>query len=1041
MDKGSFLPSLAIRKPVTVIMMLTAILVVGFIAYHRISAELMPQGFSPPFMHVSVPYQNSNPREIEQYITRPVEEAIQTVRDIRDINSTSGSDNASIRVSFQQNADMDRSYNQVRDQIERIMPELPDDVERYYVRRFNMDAEAILSIGISFDKEYEDPYYLVDNFIKKPLERIDGIANVQISGLDQKMILIEMDQEKIKALRINIYPIIQQLRQDNFALSSGYLKEGRKKLYVRSLGKFANIDDINNIRIRGTDITLKDIASVRYDVPEITSFERIDRKPAVQISIQKESTANTILVTQAALSMIDNEIKNNPNLGGVNILVFFDQGANIINALNNLKEAALWGAFFALLILLYFLRRFRMTFLITLAIPLSLVVTVIVLYFGGWTLNLLTLMGMMISVGLVVDNSIVIVENIYRRRLLGDDEELAAVTGASEVSTAVIMATFTTIVVFLPLILMSGHTGMSFYLLRIGVPVITALLGSLIVALVFIPLIAKKLPIKGHITESRIISTGRSFYERTLRWALIHRFDMTIIGILLVASIYFPYTYMEKTDEAHGNFTDLRLIVDMPDNYSLEEADEVMLILEEFITENKERYNIKTIDTNVSRRNGRVNIYLNQLENNAWWYVFYRNVRKSIGYPVGNQLDNDEIVADIKNSVPKFPGVDIRTSWRRDDDDQAITVQVFGPDTDTLTPIAEEVERRMRLIPQLANVESDIERRGNNEIHIIVDRILARKYGVSPQQIANLVSYTIRGRNLPKYQSDEREIDILIQLEKSDRETLDNLKGMMVTTSTGAELPLATFVDFEVTKGYGSIRRTNGKTNLSVRGYTTQESAQNIYTSIDQLIADFQLPRGNSLDKGSRFSRWESQEASQKFALILVVSFVFLLMGVLFESFVLPLSIIVCIPFAFIGAYWTLFITKTPFDIMAGIGLIILIGIVVNNAIVLVDLVNRFRKEGMSRQDALIEAGKNRFRPILMTAFTTMFGLVPMALGNSSLIGTPYAPMGRIIMGGLMMSTFFTLIFVPLAYTYFDDLRTAVQLFSYRVIRQMQGNK
>lgn len=1039
MKKYSLLPSLAIRKPVTIIMMLTAVLVIGVIAYLRITVELFPPGFSPPFLHVSVPYTNSNPREIEQYITRPIEEILQTVRNIREINSRSGADGAQLFVSFRQNADMDEAYNQVRDRIERVFPELPDDIERYYVRKYSADDQAVISLGISFDKEFDDPYYLVDNYLIKPLERIDGVANVEIGGLDQKIILIDLDQEKLNALHINVYPLFQRLQQDNFALSSGYLKEGGKKIYVRSIGKFDSIEEINNIQVRGTDIFLKDIATVRYDVPEITSYERIDGKPAVQVSLFKESTANTLSVTFAALAMINGEIKQNPNLGGMNILVFFDQGSNIMNALNNLEDTALWGGFFAFCILLFFLRRFRMTILIICAIPLSLVITIIALFFAGWSLNVFTLMGMMISVGLVIDNSIVIVENIYRRRLLGDEVRAAAITGASEVSTAILMATLTTIVVFLPFILMND-TMMSFYLLRIGIPIVAALLGSLCVALLIIPLIATRLPIKGHIKESRIIVSGRSIYERMLRWALSHRLDTSIIGLVLIASIYIPFAYMEKTDQEHGSFNEFRLIVDTQDNYSLEEANEVMERLESFIDTRRDKYGIKTINSRTSRRNGRILIYLEQLENNSWWYVLYRNVRNTLGIPVDQRLEREEILADLKATAPEFPGVDIRTQWWRDEDNQSVTVQVVGPETETLTPIAREVERRMRLFPQLANVETDLER-GNNEVHLIIDRVLAQKYGVSAQEIAGLVSYSVRGRNLPDFRSDEREIDMLIQLEKSDRETLDNLRNMTVRTSDGNELPLSTFVQFSIEKGYGSIRRRDGKTNLSVRGYAPKASVQDIYAQIDQLIAGFQLPRGYSLDKGGRFGRWEEQEMAQGFALILAVTFVFILMGVLFESFVLPLSIIICIPFALFGAYWGLFISRTPFDMMAGIGLIVLIGIVVNNAIVLVDLVNRFITEGMSRHDAIIEAGKNRFRPIFMTAFTTIFGLVPMALGNSTLIGIPYAPLGRTIIGGIFTSTILTLIFVPLAYTYFDDLRKTVRTYSFRMIRRFQGGK
>lgn len=1039
MKKGSFLPRLSVNRPITIIMTLTAILVVGIIAYTKITVELLPPGFTPPFLHVRVPYPNSNPYEIEEQITRPVEEVLQTVRNVTNVNSTSNSDGSSIFISFRQSADMTLAYNQVRDRMERVMSELPSDVERYYVNKFSDSAEPVLFFGIILDDYFADPYYLIDTYVKKKLERIDGVANVELGGIDEKMILIDLDQEKIRALKVDIFPLVQNLQRDNFAMPSGYISEGGRKIYIRSLSKFSDLDDIRNLKVRGTDITLNDIATVRYDVPEKRWIQRINKKPAIRVAVYKESMANTLDISADALSILEEQIMTDPVLSGMTFQVFFNQGSFIQGAIDNLAEAGLWGGMFAFLILLFFLRRVRMTLLITLGIPLSLVITVVVLYFIGWSINLITLMGMMVCVGLVIDNSIVIVENIYRRRLMGDDPRTAAITGTSEVSTAITLATFTTIVVFLPLILMNDNSGMRFYMLRIGVPIISALLGSLLVALVFIPLIANRLPIKGHIKESRVIASGRVLYERILRWTMSHRLDTAFIALAVIISIQYPMNNVEKTDSSEGNINDFRLFIEMPDNYNLNEADQLMTALEDFLYEKKDQYSITTVDTRFMYNWGMIRVYLKPVENSAWWYVFYKNTRRTIGIPVDWVLTRDEILTNIKETIPQFPGVKVRTRWFEDDqDDKAVSVYVYGRDTQTLIPLAAEVERRLKTVPDFINIETDLQET-SNEVHLVINRVLARKYGVSPEEIAGIVSYFIRGINLPDYHSDEKEINIRLQLEKEDRETLHQLKAITVTTSSGKELPLSTFVQFKIEEGLGSIRRLNGRTYLAVKGYTPEENVESLYKKIDRVMAGFEMPRGYTWDKGNRFSIFQDQNMAQNFAMILAVTMVFLLMGVLFESFVLPLSIIVCIPFAFFGGFWALYITKTPFDIMAGIGLIILIGVVVNNAIVLVDLINRFRKEGLSRTEAIIEAGKHRFRPILMTAFTTIFGLVPMALGNSSLIGIPYAPMGRIIMGGIFTSTFFTLVFVPLAYTYFDDLRQFTQGFSHRVIRRFKA--
>ena len=1039
MEKKSFLANLSINRPVTILMAFAALLVVGVIAYTKITIELFPPGFTPPFLFVNIPYPNSNPYEIEEKITRPVEESLQTVRNITNINSSSGTDGSVVWITFKQNADMTLAYNQVRDRMERVMAELPSDVERYYVNSFSNNDEPILFFGIILEKDFEDPFYLIESFVQKPLERIDGVAKVELYGTYEKMILIDLDQDKIRALRVDVFPLIQSLQSDNFTMPSGYLSEGGRKIYIRSLGNFTDLDQIRNLPIRGRDLKLKDIATVRYDVPEKRWIQRIDRKPAIRVAVMKESMANTLDLSERALQVLEEEIMNDPRLKDMEITLFFNQGSFIQNAINNLGEAGLWGGFFAFLILLFFLRRIRMTMLITLGIPLSLVITVVVLYFIGWSINLMTLMGMMVCVGLVIDNSIVVVENIYRRRLKGDDPRTAALTGASEVSTAITLATLTTIVVFMPLILMNDNSGMRFYMLRLGVPIMSALLGSLLVALVFIPLIANRLSIKKHVTEAKIISSGRKFYERMLRWTLAHRLDTALIGLAVIMSIQIPANLMKKTDSSEGNINDFRLFVEMPDNYNLGEADRLMTSLEDYLFERQEKYSIKTIDTRFMYNFGMIRAYLEPLENNAWWYVFYKNTRRSLGLSNDMTLTREEILIDIKDNIPKYPGVEIRTQWWEDEDnDKAVSVYVYGKDTETLIPLAMEVERRLKRLPQLLNIETDLQET-SNEVHLVIDRVLARKYGVSPEEIAGIVSYVVRGLNLPDYHAGEKEIDVRIQLEKEDRETLHQLKAITVATSAGKELPLSTFVSFEIEKGLGTIQRVNGRTYLAVKGYTAEDNVETLYEEIDEVMAGFEMPRGYTWDKGARFNIWQEQSSAQSFAMILAVTLVFILMGVLFESFLIPLSIIICIPFAFFGAFWTLFITGTAFDIMAGIGLIILIGVVVNNAIVLVDLINRFRKEGMSRQDALIEAGKHRFRPILMTALTTIFGLIPMALGNSSLIGIPYAPMGRTIMGGLLTSTLFTLIFVPLAYTYFDDLREFIQGFSHRVIRRFRS--
>ena len=512
--KPSLLPNFAMKKPVTVIMTFVALLVVGYISYDQISVELMPAGFTPPFLRIYVPYPNSNPQEVEEQIAKHVEEQVRTVSGVKNVRSSSSSNGCRTHIEFLQETDMDVAYAQLRDRMDRIKPDIPSDIERIYIRKWSNDDSPIMWIALIQNQFYKDPYYLVEQHVKKKLERVDGVANVEIWGTEEKEILIYIKQDRVKSYKINLYEIIQQLRNDNFSISSGFVNEGDQKIYVRSLGKFKTLEEIQNLPIRGANLRLKDIADFKYDVPERRWHQFIDGKKAITIGIFKESMANTSALCQELEDLFSENIKKDPKLSGFSFEILFNQGQFIEESIDNLQSAGIWGGFFAFAVLYFFLRRLRMTFIVNLAIPLSVLVTLTVMYFMGWTLNLITMMGLMVSIGMVVDNSIVVLENIYTKRAQGMDTKSASLWGASEVSLAVTMATATTIVVFLPLILMNDNAGFRFYMLRIGFPVIISLVASLFVALVFIPLASIKVVSTRVVKEPSIITKTNELYQR-----------------------------------------------------------------------------------------------------------------------------------------------------------------------------------------------------------------------------------------------------------------------------------------------------------------------------------------------------------------------------------------------------------------------------------------------------------------------------------------------------------------------------------------------
>ena len=1023
-----FIPRLSVDRPVSVVMLLLALLVVGGIAYSRINLSLLPSGLEQRRLFMSIDYPNAGPIEVEQKIARKVEEAISTVPRVEEIRTSSNQNGCWTTVSFLPDVDMREAYNQMRDRADRLLLELPDDVEQIWMRNWDPDEWPILWMAVYLDGEYTDPQLLLETQLRNELQRIEGVGQVNVEGRTNKEVFIYTDQERVKIHGIDLYQVGMALGSNNFTMPAGYVYEGNKKLLVRSLGRFDSIDQIRKQVVDSThDLRLEDIAQVGLVPEPRRNINRVNGTESMGCAILPAAGANPVTVTRAVREKLE-DLRVRPQLSGFDFEIIWDMGKHVIEAIENLRTTGLWGGLFAAIVLFVFLRAVRMTLIITLAIPLSLMVSVTAIYFFGWTLNLLTMMGLMLSLGLVVDNAIVIVENIHRKRQEGVEARTASIEGAGEVGLAVTMATLTTVVVFLPLILMSDAKEFSFFMLRLGAPVIVGLLASLFIALAIIPLAAHRISTGKKHNDLALITRSRDTYVRCLKWVITHRVESSICVLLAMATIQIPMESVNKTDRSEGNQADLWLMFDMPEGQSLRQADKFIASVEDTLVNHKGDYNFRALETQVSNSSGRIHMIFNEEENNSWYEVAYDNLLKAAGWRESLHMEYGDIVKDIEDRLLVPPGVRLRVNWRRgDDDDAAISINLYGEDTTVLLSLSQEVERRLRRIPDLLSVQADIDR-GTTELQVQLNREQMRRYGIQPSQVSGLISYSLRGHDLTKFLTDDgREINVHFQLEEADRQSMHQLRNMTFRSSEGIEIPLESLASLSVNRVLGSIRRENRQTVLTVTAMSTEKESSELFKQIDDAMLGFEMPRGYRWDKGARYERIQESDASQQFALLLSITFVFLLMGVLFESFILPLSVIIAIPFSFLGVYWTLYLTDTTFDVLCGIGTVILVGVVVNNAIVLIDLANRFRSDGLDRFEALVEAGRHRFRPILMTTFTTIFGLVPMAVGNAKMIGMPYAPLGRTMMGGLLASAVLTLVIVPLCYTFFDDLRILIR--------------
>ncbi len=1009
---GSLLPRFALSRPVTVFMTLLAVLVLGGIAWKRIPVQLMPTGYDHPYIWVWIPYQGSTPRETERQIVQPIEDALETLPGIHEMDSRAGQNYARFRLEFDQDTDMDEAWAGLVDRMERTRSELPDDFDQYYVYRYNPEDEPILWAAISIPEGTEDPAYMIETHVQRRLERVPGVARVEYHGANRARVYIDFNRESLDRHNVSLYQVMQSLRSDNFTMPSGEVEEDGRVVLVRSMATFESREQIAALPIGG-GLRLQDVAEVVVAQPLNTSIHRVNGDNAASIDVYKESGANTIEVCRRVQQAID-ELEADPVLAGFDVHRFFDQGDLILESINNLKNTALQGGVLAVIVLLFFLRRVRVTIVIALAIPLSLLMTVVIEYFAGESVNVLMMMGLMLAVGMTVDNSIVVVEAIYRRRELGEEPVSAALHGTAEVALAILAATLTTVVVFLPLILMSDDAQFSFFMGKLGLPVCWALFCSLLVALVFVPLATVKFGGAPPARPSRIVrwTTGR--YERLLALTLRNRTTAFCLLVVSLWSMSIPMKFIKKSDEGSGGIIDFVIAMELPASFTTAEVDEAIGKYERLLEDRREEWRIRAIRARRwgGSRRGFVMAFMEKRQRG--------DVSKE---EISEQLP--ELIEGVDN-----PGVKAWLGWRRGrgGDSNAIQLQVTGEDSERLVELADEIVRRLEDVPGIVGVEAEIDERGNDELHVLVDRERAARYGVAPSTLARTVAFGFRGMPLRPVLMEGREVDMQAGFRLDDRRDVDRLEDFAVFSPVKGEVSLATVADLRFARGFGTIHRENRKTSLRI-SVTLEEDDDmgGAFGKIGQALGSLKLPRGYEWSRGRRWDRMQEQDRARKFALLMSVCFVFLLMGMLFESFWTPLAVILSIPFAFVGVYWGLLITGTTFELMAGIGLVILVGIVVNNAIVLVDRVQQHREAGMDRDAALLAGGRERFRPIVMTAATTIVGLLPMAIGKAGVIGIPYFPLARAVIGGLLASTVLSLLLVPLFYTYLDDFKAQLR--------------
>jgi HAE1 family hydrophobic/amphiphilic exporter-1 len=996
---------IALRRPVTTVVVFVALALVGLIASRLLPLEKFPD-IEFPGIFIQIPYDGSTPEEVERLITRPVEEALATLPGVEAMFSSSSESQAQVFLQFDWDQNMGAKGIEARSKVDGIRHQLPADVRRVLVFTGSLGDQPVLQLRISSDRDLSDSYDLLDRLLKRRIERIDGVSRVDLHGVDPREIRILLSADMIAAYGIDVGELRDLLARSNFAVNAGRLTAGDQRLSIRPRGEFGSVDEIRNLVINANGLRLGDIAEIELRTPDRNYGRHLDRDYAIGLGVNKTTGSNLVDVTDRVIAEVE-EVGKLPQMSGINIFPLDNAGDSVRKSLNDLLNAGLLGGLLAIIVLYLFLRQISTTLIVISSVPFSLLITLGALYFAGLSLNILSMMGLMLAIGMLVDNAVVVTESIFRHRAMDKSKPLqATLRGVNEVGLAVIAGTATTIIVFAPMIV-SEKNDIMVFLTHVAVTIIVALLASLLIAQTLVPMLAARTRLPSEPKAGALMPRLTRRYTASLRW-IIDRPWWTALGIFLVCVIGVLPLLLElvKFDMfPQDSGRRLYMPYHVEGQHSLERVEATVDTIEEYLFSRQEEFNIRSVYSYYEQGRAESTLLLTD-ENEA-------------------TLSTKEIIERIEADVPIIAIGKPSFQFDQQGGGEGFTVQISGDSTELLNELGIDVARALSSIEGLKDVRSDAES-GDSEVRVIIDRDRAAGVGLTAADIAQNISIAMRGENLREFRGKTGEIEVRLAFRENDKQSIEQLANLPLFAPDGRRINLGSVASLHVGSSPATIRRTDRQTAVILSGNIEDGmTADDIRPKVKSLMDQIELPPGYSWKEGRGFERTDETQQMMATNILLGVACIFLVMAALFESLVLPFSIILgSIVFSIFGVFLFFAATGTTFSFMAMIGIMILIGVVVNNGIVLVDHVNNLRLEGRTRSDAIVEAGRDRLRPILMTVATTIVGLAPLALGTTQIggDGPPYYPMARAIIGGLAFSTIVSLLVVPALYIYFDKL-------------------
>ncbi|MDR7420475.1 MAG: efflux RND transporter permease subunit [Armatimonadota bacterium] len=999
----------AINKPVTTAMTFMAIAFLGIIAFGRLPIDLLPD-ISFPTLNISTEYSGAGPQEVEREVTIPIENAMSTVPGVTEIFSTSQEGRSSVSLRFPWGADLDAAANDVRPALDRVRGRLPDAADTPRVFKFDPNLLPVVLLGIEARGDLSMLRDIAEDQLKPRLEQVEGVANVDIRGAREREIRVELDRARLEALGVSDRDVSQALRAESTVDPGGDVRVGSQRRVVRVIGRFASIDEIAQTVVatrQGIPIRVADVGRVVDTLADATSITRLNGRPSIVIAVSKRSGTNTVAVASRVFAVVD---ELNEQFPRARMTVISDGSKFIRRSIANVQTAAMLGSVLTMGVLLFFLRNVSSTLIISTAIPLSVLATILLMFWGGLTLNLITFGGLALAIGMLVDNAIVVLENIFRHREEGQPPRLAAEEATGEVGTALAASTLTTIVVFLPMFFTTGIASVMFRPLAYVVTV--ALLGSMLVALTLIPSLASRALVMGHGkgAAGRIaVALERGFVAvedgfRRVLTAVMRRPALIVlpaIGVMLLAWSAIPLIGQEtfpQTDER-----EFFVIMQMPRGTALEVTDRTARRVEQILAE--ETPGVERVATFVGGGFGPGGSHVTSFR-----------VSLAPDAPRTSEVIN-ELRRRIRVTGATFIYRPLSSLFLFRTPDP-ISIDLRGFDLETGNALARRLRGVLESVPGVTDLQVSREESAE-EFSLRVDPIKAAAFGTNAAQVAASVSAYVGGTTATTFRSGGDDINVVVRLREADRATPDRLADLPISTSRGV-VPLRQVAEITGTPGPLQIQRRNRERIITLTGNITGRDIGATIRDVRQALLAQRLPQGFSIAFGGEFEDQRESFAQLTTGFLMSLVLVYMVMASQFERLLEPLLIMAAVPFALVGVIAALVFTGTTLNVQSGLGAIVLVGVAVNNAIVMITYALQLQDQGVPLREALARAGQRRLRPILMTSLTTIFGLLPLAIGIGE--GSELqSPLARAIVGGLITSTVSSLLLIPALYMILDS--------------------